>query len=435
MNFIVMGAGYVGICTAINLALRTDSIITVYDPDSSKISKFAEGKSPFFEQDLEKELEKLTSNGQIRFFSTGDLKNSEKLFDASFICVGTPALSNGSTNLTYVNEALNTSCSRLKTNGKIFIRSSCPPHSIKDIEITLDTISKRDIDLFFYPEFLREGTAIADMKNPDRVIIGGSKKLNQDWIGYLAPLRTPYLLTTAYEASLIKYANNSLLGTLITFANQIAKLAEMSEHGADLDMVMKGVLLDRRWQIDGKLPSITTYLQPGIGYGGSCLPKDIKALSAIHPNTSEVDFFRVIDILNENRIHDFTNYLKKVIENIENKKVLIVGASFKEGTDDLRNSPGIRLSEVLSKFCEVKIVDNLVKNIESYEIGIEIISLENLIHKDYQPDVIILTHADKAFNDKVLSSVDNCQYVVKARNQKISTLKNAKNLYLGGITK
>ncbi len=424
MKSIVFGAGYVGVCTAIYLVNKGHDV-TVYDPDTLRINEFSNLRPPFYEPELKENLERHLKNLTLSFRSV--LGPDEDDYEAAFICTGTPSAANGEAELKYVAKALKDSTSVLRQFSNVFIRSSCPPGSFEELMSKIeDELIEKHINVCVYPEFLREGSAISDMENPDRIVIGTRKYLKPELL-YEIFHSDSHLIsqTTPWDAAMIKYANNGLLATLISFSNALSEACENSPEG-DFNRVLDGLLSDRRWKVNstGQRPSITSYLFPGIGFGGSCLPKDVLALSnsKVLPELTKSFFQNIIDT-NTNRIHGVLNFIKSISPRDSSNNFLVAGVAFKEGTDDLRNSQSLILIKELAKNNKVSWCDSHV----SSNLGLSQVTRADHFSDSFllnSYDLIILTNHDTKLNSRCVELSNQMGIpIVLMRNQEINNYK------------
>jgi len=327
MNIGVVGMGFVGSVTAAVLADQGNAIIAL-DIDSEKIARFNSGDIPIFEPGLKDLI--LKNKRNLKFTTDYKmLKGSEIIF----VAVPTPNL-NGKINLDYVYMAID-SIKSINNDAIVVIKSTVVPGTgskIKD-EFNIKIVSN--------PEFLREGNAIDDTVHPDRVIVGGEEEYAEKVAGIWKFTNAPILITTRENAELIKYASNSFLATKISFINEIANLCEKIPN-SDVETVAKGMGYDRRI---GPL-----FLKAGIGYGGSCLPKDTEAFIMYAKELGEeLKIIKAAKKTNEDRIDRIIDILKKKFVEIKGLKILQLGISFKENTNDLRESQALKLYRSLIK--------------------------------------------------------------------------------------
>jgi UDPglucose 6-dehydrogenase len=356
-----IGLGYVGLTTAICFASKGIEV-TGYDTDLEKIKKLKEGKLTIFEPGLED----LFKSTKVNF--TEDPKHAIRNSDIVFITVGTPSNEDGSINLSYVKSAAKTIGENLNEYKVIVVKSTVIPGTTmgpvrEEIERASGMKCCKDFGLVMNPEFLKEGTAVKDTFYPDRLVIGESDKKAGDIILNLYSsfynVLPPLVRTTPENAELIKYANNSFLAIKVSFANMMARLC-MKIPGADVDTVMKGIGLDKRIGPD--------FLNAGIAWGGSCFPKDLKALVSFAKEKGvSLDLVEAALKLNNRGPKEVVEILDKEIGSLNGKRIGVLGVSFKPGTDDVRESPALYLiSELISKgaeviACDPKAVTNLIK--------------------------------------------------------------------------
>jgi UDPglucose 6-dehydrogenase len=348
----VIGTGYVGLVTGVGLSDFGNTVICV-DIDESKIKMLKNGQIPIYEPGLKELMDKNVRERRLSF--TTDIDKAIRENEVIFIGVGTPPKENGEADLSYVESVIDSISKNLNEYKVIVTKSTVPVETNKWIKKTLKEKSKSEkFDVISNPEFLREGKAVYDVFHPDRVVIGyeseKAKEIMQDIYRALYLLETPFLFCNYETAELIKYASNAFLATKITFINQIANLCE--ECGADVNKVAKGMGMDGR--ISPK------FLHPGPGYGGSCFPKDTKALVEIGVKLG-VDMSLVKEVIksNENQKKRVVEKLRKLMDNeIENKNIGILGLAFKAETDDMRESSSIVIiNELLKKGVKIKAHD------------------------------------------------------------------------------
>jgi len=343
MKLCMIGTGYVGLVSGSCFADLGNEVICV-DINKDKINSLNNGKIPIYEPGLEEIVKKNFKSNNLKF--SNDLPNSIKKSDIIFICVGTPTKKNNEANLKYVFDVAKTIKENLNKYKIIVTKSTVPLTTGDKIEKILS--SKKNInkfDVISNPEFLREGEAIRDFNYPDRVVIGtNSKKANNIMKKLYLPLikkNNRYFHTSRRAAEMIKYASNAFLASKISFINEIANLCEASN--VDVKDVSYGIGLDQR--IGDR------FLRAGPGYGGSCFPKDTKAL--VHTaNKFRTDLSIIKNVIksNDNRNNHLLNRILKIQNNkIKNKIISFLGVTFKAGTDDMRESPILNLIPPLLK--------------------------------------------------------------------------------------
>lgn len=352
MNIVVAGTGYVGLVTAVCLS-EIGHEITCVDVNEEKIKMLNEGKSPIYEPGLEKLMIK---NKSLLTF-TLDSKNAYKNADVIFVGVGTPEKKDGSANLKYVYEVAKEIAQSIEKDTVIVIKSTVPIGTNKKIEKYIKTYLKNDVnvEIVSNPEFLSQGTAVKDTLHAQRIVIGvcseyAEKVMRQVYDGF----GQTYVITDRESAEMIKYASNDFLALKISYINEIANLCEIV--GANVQDVTKGMGLDNR--IGNK------FLQAGIGYGGSCFPKDTKALSWLaNFNDYELKTIKAAIEVNENQKLKLIKKAKKYYDDFEGLTIAVLGLTFKPNTDDLREAPSlINIPILLEDGANIKAYDPIGEN-------------------------------------------------------------------------
>jgi len=341
MNITVVGAGYVGLTLAAVLA-DFGHKVWVVRKDKEKNEALKNGKIHFFEPGLESLVKKNLKNG--RLVPTTDYSQAIPFCEVVFICVGTPSLLSGAVDLSSVFEAAREIGKNLSSKYTVVInKSTCPPGTTKKVAEIIKKYKsqKANFDIAFCPEFLKEGTAVEDTKHPDRIVIGAESPKAIKIIKELhKQFKAPILLTKIESAELIKYAANSYLALRIVFVNQLADLCEKT--GADIEEVIKGIGMDKRIGLH--------YWYPGLGYGGSCFPKDVAAIADFAKKKKiPTSIFDKMDKLNRKRIGQIVKRLEDTFGSFAGKKIGVLGLACKQGTDDIRESPAIKIIELLKK--------------------------------------------------------------------------------------
>lgn len=356
MNITIVGTGYVGLVSGACFA-EMGIDVTCVDVDNAKIEQLRRGVMPIYEPGLAELVVRNSEAGRLHF--TTSLTEALRDAEAVFIAVGTPEGEDGSADLRYVLGVADEIGQALNHYAVVVIKSTVPVGTSQRVrEVIADGIKSRgvavDFDMASNPEFLKEGAAIKDFMTPDRVVVGtDSSKARQ----LMEQLYLPFMLnnyriifTDIPSAEMIKYASNSMLATRISFMNDIANLCELV--GADINMVRKGVGSDSR--IGSK------FLYAGCGYGGSCFPKDIKALI----NTAEqhgysMELLKAVERVNERQKEVLFRKLNNYFEgNLAGKVVAVWGLAFKPETDDMREAPSLVLIEkLLEAGCVVRVYD------------------------------------------------------------------------------
>ncbi len=338
MTITFIGHGYVGLVTA---AVFSDfgNKVYVIGHTKEKIENLKKGKIPIYEPGLQ-ELVKKNIDAK-RLFFTLEYSPAIEESDAVFIAVGTPPTITGDADLSTVLHVAERIGKNLKGYTVVATKSTVPIGTNKKVQQILDSVKPKgtEVDYASVPEFLREGSAISDTVNPDRIVIGTeSKKAQELLIKLHEPIKAPILLTNFETAELIKYAANSFLATKISYANAVAKLSEMLS--ADGLKVLEGIGLDKRI---GPM-----FLSPGPGYGGSCFPKDVKALMSIaHDYGYSFSLLEEVENINDQARRDIARKARKLLGDLRGKTVGVLGLSFKANTDDMRFAPAIDILNLL----------------------------------------------------------------------------------------
>ena len=353
MKICMIGTGYVGLVSGVCFSDLGNSVYCV-DKNEDKINLLNKGKVPIYEPGLDELIKK--NSKQKRLFFTTDLKLAVQKSDIIFICVGTPTKKNSnSANLKYVFQVANELKKIIKKYKIIVTKSTVPVTTGDKIEkILIKLKRKKLVDIVSNPEFLREGEAIRDFVYPDRVVIGtDSKKANRILKNLYLPIikkSSRYLQTSRRGAELIKYASNSFLATKISFINELANLCEKTN--VDIKDISNGMGLDQR--IGDR------FLRAGPAYGGSCFPKDTRAL--IDTATKyKIDLSIVKSTVKSNNLRkiQLTKKIEKILNNkVKNKKITFLGVTFKPNTDDMREAASIPMIKYLNKRnCEIRYYD------------------------------------------------------------------------------
>lgn len=352
MNICVIGTGYVGLVTGACLAEFGMNLICV-DNDIQKIDFLKQGKITIYEPGLDNLVAKSTREGRLRFSSS--IEEGVKSSLVILIAVGTPPNEDGSADLRFVEEAAKEIARWMDGYKVVVMKSTVPVGTARWLKELIQKHQPQPapFDIVSNPEFLREGSAIEDFMRPDRVVIGAESEqavaIMKDIYSALYLIETPFILASLESAEMIKYATNGFLATKVTFINEIANLCE--KVGADVHHVAKAMGLDGRI---GK-----KFLHPGPGYGGSCFPKDTRALSKIAREKGYT--FRVLDSViqaNEDQKRRMVDKIKEMVGDLRGKKIGILGLSFKPNTNDIRESSSIAIIQgLLEMEAKVKTFD------------------------------------------------------------------------------
>lgn len=340
MTISVIGHGYVGLITA-SVFADFGNTVWVVGHTPKKIENLKKGITPFYEPGLEEMVKRNLHAQRLKF--TLDYKEAIPPAEIIFICVGTPPKENGEADLSHVLAATKEIGKNLDGYTVIVVKSTVPLGTNIEVAKVLNKIKPRKatFDSASCPEFLREGSAISDSLFPDRIIIGtASQKAKKLLLELHKPIEGERVVTTIENAELIKYASNALLSTKISFANAMSFICDKT--GADVEQVLTGVGLDKRL---GR-----TFLYPGVGFGGSCFPKDVKALIAIaKQNGYDFSLLKAVDQINHEAKQKFVDKITKNLKTIEGKTIGILGLAFKPNTDDMREAPSKYVIENLQR--------------------------------------------------------------------------------------
>ncbi|EOU1465947.1 UDP-glucose/GDP-mannose dehydrogenase family protein [Clostridium perfringens] len=332
MKIVVAGTGYVGLVTGACLS-EVGHNVTCVDVDEKKVEIMKKGISPIYEPGLDELLERNYKEGRLDF--TTDYKNAYKNADIVFIGVGTPERADGSANLDYVFTVCSQIAENLENDCLVVVKSTVPIGTNDKVEAFLKENVKDGIhiEVASNPEFLAQGTAVVDTLKASRIVIGiESERAENTLRKVYERFNQPIVVTNRRSAEMIKYASNDFLALKISFMNEIANFCEMV--GADIEDVAKGMSYDPR--IGDK------FLRAGIGYGGSCFPKDTKALHWLaNDNGYEIKTIKATIEVNQNQKLKMFREAKKRFGDLKGKKVAVLGLTFKPGTDDLREAPSI----------------------------------------------------------------------------------------------
>ncbi|MFH1538410.1 MAG: UDP-glucose/GDP-mannose dehydrogenase family protein [bacterium] len=349
MDIAVIGAGYVGLVTGAVFAELGNNVVCA-DKVDEKISMLGRGEMPFYEPGMEELVRRNVEEGRLSF--TTDAVEAIRKSEIVFIAVGTPPKEEGETDLSQVEEAA-TLIGKNLNSYKIVVNKSTVPVGTGDfVKEVIDRHRdpKIECDVVSNPEFLSEGTAIQDAMSPERIVIGApNKRIAMKLIELYSALEKPMVITSVRSAEMIKYASNAFLATKVSFVNSVANLCE--EVGGDIEEVVRGVGLDSR--IGGK------FLRAGIGFGGSCFPKDTESLLYVARKFGE-DFSILDGTININKKQPllFIEKVEKALGGVGGKTIGVLGLSFKPGTDDLRESTAILIiKKLLEKGAVVRAYD------------------------------------------------------------------------------
>lgn len=351
MNICVVGTGYVGLVVGTCLSEMGNSVVCV-DVDTNKLELLKKGIIPIYEPGLEELI--LSNVKEQRLSFTNDIDYAVKISDICFIAVGTPQDEDGSADLKYVYQVADEIGKAMNGYKVIVDKSTVPVGTAEEVTKIIKNNTKFEFDVVSNPEFLKQGAAVEDFLKPDRVIIGSNSKRATEIMQELyAPfMRTgnPVIVMDVKSAEMTKYASNSFLAVKISYANEIANLCE--KVGADAEMVRIGMCADKRIG--------SQFLFPGLGYGGSCFPKDVKALiKTASDNNCDSALLEAADIVNKKQRLLFVDKILNFYNgNIEGKTFAVWGLAFKPKTNDMREAPSITIiNKLLSLGAKIKSYD------------------------------------------------------------------------------
>lgn len=408
MKISIVGTGYVGLVSGVCLAEKGHDV-TCVDNDREKVETINRGISPIYEDDLDRLL---ANNIGAGLQATTDLESAIGRTDITLIAVGTP-FDGDTIDLRYIRQVAQEIGQAIKNKPGyhvVVVKSTVVPGTTDDVVLPLleEFSGKKageDFGVGMNPEFLREGAAINDFMNPDRIVLGGIDERSR---AVLAKVYEPFSAVDTLEvnnktAEMIKYTSNSLLATLISFSNEIGNLcAKLGDIDA-LD-VMRGVHLDKRVSPvleDGRrvTPGITTYLEAGCGFGGSCFPKDVKALIAHGEKAGQpMSLLKTVIQVNKEQPEQILQYLNKHFPDLGKVRVAVLGLAFKPGTDDMRESPAIPIVEqLIAAGAEITAYDPVAQEEARKIFGMNAISYHSSIEETVKNSqaVLLLTRWDE----------------------------------------
>ena len=335
MDLCIIGSGYVGLVSGACFAEVGHHVVCV-DNDQRKVDALQAGKIPIYEPGLEELVHRNVSAKRLRF--TNSIEDGIDHSQIVFIAVPTPPQADGSVDLSFIERVAREIAGVLKPDAyRVIVDKSTVP--VKTGEKVGDTIKRynktAEFDVVSNPEFLREGCAVPDLMNPDRIVIGSASQRATDLMKQVYdPFRAPFLVTDVNSAELIKHAANSFLSLKISYINAVSAICEAS--GADVEMVADGIGMDRRI---GR-----NFLNAGLGYGGSCFPKDVKAFIAISDQLGvPFNLLKEVERINSGQLDRFIKKVRDALWVLRDKKIAVWGLTFKPDTDDVRNSVAIEL--------------------------------------------------------------------------------------------
>ncbi len=347
MNIAVVGTGYVGLVTGTCFA-ETGNNVVCLDLDQRKIESLQKGQVPFFEPSLSNMVAEQMKEKKLRFSHNVDEEISKHTL--IFVCVGTPSSQDGSANLDYVYNVVKTVAKLAPKNALVVIKSTVPVGTCDHAKAISLEMKRPDLEVVSNPEFLREGSAVQDCLMPDRVVVGldneDLKKIFRTLYEPFVRTGNPILFMDRKSAELAKYTANAMLACRISLINEISRLSE--KVGANMNHVREAVGHDKRIGMQ--------YLFPSVGFGGSCFPKDVRALNSLcQKNQVQSPLLKATLDGNEFQKENFVQKILSVLHNVQNKKIALWGLSFKAKTDDVRESPALyvldRLLQLGAQVC------------------------------------------------------------------------------------
>lgn len=422
MNIAVIGTGYVGLVSGVCFSEIGNQVICV-DNNEAKVEMLNEGNVPIYEPGLKELMASNMKAGKLSF--TSNIAEAISQSDIIFIAVGTPSLPSGEANLSYVEQVAIEIGSHIESYKVIVTKSTVPVGTNDRVRELISSISSQPFDVASVPEFLREGSAVNDTLNPDRIVIGTNsdraiktlKKLHR-------PLTENLIITDIRSAEMIKYASNAFLATKISFINEISNICE--KVGADVTRVAEGMGYDKRIG--------ASFLKAGIGYGGSCFPKDTQALIQI---AGMVDYdFRllksVVQVNQDQRFH-VIHKLEEALGSLKGKTIAVWGLAFKPETDDVRDAPAIDIIQHLSDAgAVIKAYDPIATANFRKEVDVASITWEeNPLHAAEGADALCVLTEWKEFAHidlKELAEIMNDPIMIDGRNLYSAEQVQASNL-------
>lgn len=359
MKLTIIGTGFVGVTSSVVYASFGHQVYGL-DIDEQKVAALNQGQVPFYEPKLEQMLQEELQKGSLTFTTSFQQAVSEA--QIVIIAVGTPSSDDGSIDLSALKAALKQAAAYLQPQTIVAIKSTVLPGTLKLVKEIVGQICPHELHYASLPEFLKEGSAVDDTLYPDRVVLGVEDDFTYDLLAKLhQPMSAPKLRVRPESAQLAKYASNDYLALRIVYANVISEICTYT--GADIDEVLAIMGSEKRIG--------SHYWYPGLGYGGSCFPKDVKALACFLGEfmSAESNLFAFINNLNHARPAKFLSQVKKTLGSWQNKQVAVLGLSFKPNTDDQREAPALAvIPALLQAGAKVKSFDPMVKEIASAAI-------------------------------------------------------------------
>ena len=382
MKLAIIGTGYVGLVTGTCFADLGNEVICT-DNNEKKIEALNKGEMPIYEPGLEELVKKNMQNNRLRF--TSEVGEAVRNSDIIFICVGTPPRDDGSADLTGIERVSKVIAENMNSYKLIVEKSTVPVETGNWVKSTVDTFNKKghEFDVASNPEFLREGSAIEDFANPDRIVIGVESKRAEDLLRELyEPFDTEIVVTNIKGAEIIKHASNSFLATKISFINALSNICE--KVGADVNEVAEGIGLDSRIN--------KHFLKAGIGFGGSCFPKDLKAFIRISEKLGyPFGLLREVEKINEMQKDLAVKKASEILWNLPDKVIGVWGLAFKPNTDDIRSAPALDIiKKLLAEGARIKAFDPVAMDNARAELGEKITYCRDAYEAAQDADCVML---------------------------------------------
>ena len=396
---IIGGTGYVGLITGLGLAVRGHDVICM-DGDSGKLNKLDNGVLPIFEESLPELLKEATDRNKVVF--TNNIKTAVRESDMIMIAVGTPESKNGDTDLSQLILVLKLIAGYMNNYKTIVIKSTVPVGTCAMARMIIKNNLNNPLipfDVVSNPEFLREGNAVSDFLKPDRIVVGVDTPESEVVMKELySTFDAPMIFTDTKSSEMVKYACNAYLATRLSFINEISEISE--KVNADIHAILKGMKLDKRIG--------SHYLNPGPGFGGPCLSKDLKSLICFAGKANAgLPLLKAVLERNQLQIKNIIDYIMSELKDIGSKKIAILGLSFKACTNDTRNSPAIHLLEKIADTkTRIHVYDPVVKNLEE-PLHSRVAFSKNIEDAIKDADCLIVTTEWPEFKELELKTVYN----------------------------
>jgi UDPglucose 6-dehydrogenase len=427
MNILVVGTGYVGATTAVVLA-EMGWRVTGLDTDPEKVSMLSRGSLPIYEEGLEELLRKHLQLGNIHF--TTEVRDAIEHSDIIYICVGTPSASDGSADLRYVRQVAENIGHYMNGYRLVINKSTVPVGTQEKVTewIRGAQIEAHPFDVASNPEFLREGQALKDALYPDRVVIGADSERAASLLRTVyQSLDCPFVVTKPRTAELIKYASNAFLATKISYMNELSILCDRL--GVNVKEVAVGMGLDPR--------IAPSFLQAGIGYGGSCFPKDVAALlQTSEENNVHLSVLQQVTSVNRRQYKHLLDKARIQLGDFHGKKIAVLGVAFKPETDDIREAPSIRLIRSLAEEKAVIHVHDPVAKLPKELSSARVVQLSTPEETMKNADAVILCTEwpiYRTLNWSAMQRAMNRPYVFDGRNMLDAGQMTALGYYYEGI--